>query len=175
MLTWCEDEDPRISLHFSVTAGSSPTTFTISSSVVSFAPIANPEAVASSSLTLTDTNGNGASLTGLEGGGKSFRAIYNGGVTWVRLNSSFSDSVPYDGQIVSDRYPISGFQIISDTLTSIESEYKFTLSAFDEASGTSTFNVQPIIPEPITVLSVGTGIAGLLQYARRRLPRNRLL
>jgi len=49
--------DPIVNLRFSVEAGSSDTIFTISSAVVNFSALTNPEAVASSSLTLTDTDG----------------------------------------------------------------------------------------------------------------------
>jgi hypothetical protein len=167
------EPDPVVNLHFSVLAGSSDTTFTISSAVVSFPAITNPEAVASSSLTLNDIDGNGATLTGLESGGNVYKAVYNGGVSWAYLNSSYSFTNPYDSQVESNRDPTSGFSCPPDTITSIQSEYQFTLSANDQASGTSTFSVQPI-PEPLTLVGVLTGLAGLGRYVRNRIHRQRM-
>lgn len=161
------EPDPSINLHFSVQAGSSDTTFTISSAVIDFPAIINPQTIASSSLTLSDVNGDGATLTGLESGGKAFKTIYNDGVSYACLNSSYSFTNPFDGKVESDRQPINGSDNPLDTFTSIQSEYQFTLSANDQASGTSTFNVDPI-PEPLTVVGVLTGLAGLGGYVRNR-------
>jgi hypothetical protein len=161
------EPDPVVNLHFDVQAGSSDTTFTIRSAVVSFPALTNPEGVASSSLTLNDIDGNGATLTGLESGGNVYKTIYNGSVSCTCLNSSYSVTNPYDGQVESNRDPISGMSIMPDTITSIQSEYQFTLSANDQASGTGTFDVQPV-PEPLTLVGVLTGLAGLGGYVRRR-------
>jgi hypothetical protein len=121
---------------------------------------------------MTDSDGNGATLTGLESGGNAYRAIYNGGTSWTSLNSSFAFTKPYDSQAQSDRDPASGMGLIPDTLTSIQSEYSFTLSANDQASGTSVFNVQdPAVPEPLTFVGVLTGLAGLGGYVRSRTKR----
>ena len=165
------DSDPVVTLHFSVEALSSDTTFTISSAVVSFSPTTGPLSVVSSSLTLTDADGDGAALTGLESGGNAYRAIYNGGVSWACLNSSYSFTDSFDSQTENIRNPAGGFTVIPDTLSSIQSEYSFTLSANDEASGSSTFNVQPVggtVPEPLTMIAVSMGIAALGSYIRRR-------
>lgn len=169
------DEDPAVILRFAVEAGSSDTTFTISSPVVNFSAINNPVYVTSSSVTLTDSDGNGATLTGLESGGNAYKTIYNGGTSWTSLNSSFAFTTPYDSQAESARDPLIGMGTIPDTLTSIQSEYSFTLSANDQASGTSLFNVldltvQPV-PEPLTFVGVLTGLAGLGGYVRSRTKR----
>lgn len=165
-LNWAFEHDPQVDLRFEVVAGSSPSTITISSMVVGFAPLSNPQAVATSSLTLTG-NSNGASLTGLFAGQNAYRATYNGSTDWAYLNGSFSTG-SWTSQTVSGRQPTVGLFTINDTLTSIQSEYKFTLSAFDQASGTSTFYVQPV-PEPLTMIAFGMGIAGVGGYIRRRL------
>jgi hypothetical protein len=55
--------DPVVSLSFVATAGSFPTTFTVSSAVVSLPAISNPTGNASASVTLTDSAANGASAT----------------------------------------------------------------------------------------------------------------
>jgi hypothetical protein len=162
-LTWDSDTDPSVNLHFSVQAGATDTTITFNSTVVSFAPLTNPTAVATSSLTLTDADGDGATITGLQSGNKCYSAIYNGNVTWTSLNQGYTFSTPFDGQTETDRLPASGFQTISDTVSSIQSQYSFVLSANDEASGTSTFNVTP---EPATLSLMAIG--GLAMLRRRK-------
>jgi hypothetical protein len=162
-LTWSADTDPSVNLHFSVQAGAADTNFTFDAMAPSFAPMTNPAAVASSSLTLTDTDGNGATITGLEGGNSCYAAIYNGSVTWAPLNQGYTFSDPLDGVTETDRQPLTGFGTIFDTVSSIQSEYSFTLSANDEASGTSTFNVTP---EPATLSLLVLG--GLAMLKRRR-------
>ncbi len=167
------DQDPAVNLHFSVEADTTDT-FTFSSPVVTFAAISNPVCVTSSSITLTDTDGDGATLTGLEAGGNAYKAIYNGGTSWSCLNPTYGFADPYDSQAESNRDPLSGLGTIPDTLTSIQSEYSFTLSPNDLASGTSMFtvNAQPV-PEPITFLGLLTGLAGLGGYVRNRTKRQR--
>jgi hypothetical protein len=168
------DQDPAVTLRFSVQAGSTDTTFTIGSPVVNFDGISGPLAVTSSSITLTDSDGNGATLTGLEGGGTAYKAIYNGGTIWSNLNSSYAFTSPYDSQAESNRNPLTGLGTIQDTLTSIQSEYDFTLSANDQASGTSMFTVNAqVVPEPLTFTAVLAGLAGLGGYVRNRTKRRR--
>jgi hypothetical protein len=169
-LEFTYQDDPLVNLRFSVEAGSGDTTFTINSSVVGFTPMTDPNAVASSSLTLTDVDGNGATLTGLEAGDKAYRAIYNGGASWAYLNPTYSVTEPFGGDVESNRQPISGLQPVVDTLTSIQSEYMFTLSANDLASGTSTFNLAaPVVPEPLSFVAVLTGLVGIGTYVRKRM------
>jgi hypothetical protein len=169
------DQDPAVNLRFSVVAGSTDTTFTFSSPVVNFDAISGPSAVTSSSLTLTDSDGDGATLTGLESGGTAYKAIYNGGTVWATLNPSYSFATPYDSQAESNRDPLGGMGTIPDTLTSIQSEYSFTLSANDQASGTSMFSVNSqVVPEPLTFAAVLTGLAGLGGYVRNRTKRQRM-
>src|SRR5262245_3426116 len=54
-------EDPVVQLNFSVISGSIDTTFTISSPLLSFAAINPASARASAGVTVTDTDGTGAS------------------------------------------------------------------------------------------------------------------
>jgi hypothetical protein len=62
----------------------------------------------------------------------------------------------HDGQVESNREPICAMGDMADTLTSIQSEYQFTMSANGQASGTSTFDVQPV-PEPLTTFAFRQG------------------
>lgn len=169
MLVLGLDGDPGVSLAFAVTAGVLDTNFTITSGTVDFASMTNPLAYASAAVTLTDTDSDGASLTGLYAGNKAYEAHYNAGPTvWAQILDPLSAGA--DMSVAgSDRRPASGREVITDSLTSIQSEFNFTLSANDQASGTSRFDVQPApIPEPGTWLLVGTGVLGWFGYAFRR-------
>jgi hypothetical protein len=179
MLTVDVDNDPGVKLNFNVSSPNSTSTFTISSPVLSFAPIVNPTGFASSALTLTDNTGdnNGGTYTGgtLTGnlptgsGGNAYEADYNGSTDFANLNGNFSAT----GTTVSDggatRSPLSGNTTVAGTVSSISSQYGFTLSPLMSASGTSNFSLNPPnnIPEPTTAaIALVASTVGLM--ARRR-------
>jgi hypothetical protein len=161
--------DPEVGIEFGVRAGPSTTTFDISSTlpanggIVSFDPMVNPTGYASAGVTLTDrVPVAGATITGLFPGGKTHQARYNGSTVFANLVDGFSIS---SGTLTaSEDKPLYGSQVINGTLTSIESEFLFTLSARDSASGTSTFEV---IPEPATICLLGFLSALVLPRNRR--------
>jgi hypothetical protein len=152
--------DPEAGTEFGVRAGNSTTTFNIFSDVVVFDPMTNPDASASAGITLTDRAGStpGATVTGLFDGGKINQARYNGATAFANLVDTFS--VTGNTLTHSESKPLSGSQIINDTLTSIESDFSFTLTAKDAAAGTSDFSVTP---EPTTICLLGLGALGLLR------------
>ncbi len=161
--------DPEVGIEFGVRAGSSTTTFDILSTdtdVVTFDPLVNPTAYASAGITLTDRATAGATITGLFDGGKTHQARYNGSIVFANLVEGFS--IGSGTLTASEAKPLSGSQIINSTLTSIESEFYFTLSARDSASGTSTFEVAP---EPATLCLLGFGA---LSVIRRKKQENRV-
>jgi hypothetical protein len=155
------DQDPYVNLGFSVIAGDKETTFTISSSATAV-NLTNPQAYASAGITLTDNPPTAATITGLYTGGKIYEARYNGTSVFADLVSGFGVSGGTDTR--SEREPASGRKTIFDTVSTISSEFHFTLSAWDQASGTSSFNA---IPEPATV---GLLVAGgaVMNFMRRR-------
>jgi hypothetical protein len=157
--------DPEVGIEFGFRAGSSATTFDIKSTdeeVVEFSPMVDPIGHASAGITLTDRNNNGAVITGLFAGGSTHQARYNGSTVFANLVSGFS--IGSGTLTASEDQPLSGGQIISDTLTSIESEFYFKLSARDSASGTSTFEVTP---EPATICLLGLGLTALISRRKR--------
>jgi MYXO-CTERM domain-containing protein len=148
--------DPQISIGFSVQSGAAPTSFTIASGLNAFASILNPAASGVASMTLTDNNSNGASLTGNVAPGFSYGARFNGTNTYLnRVN----DLVAGPGQTVNDTGFLTG--TVLGSVTDQSALYSFTLSAGDTASGTSVYTV---VPAPGALLLLG----GLALARRRR-------
>jgi hypothetical protein len=160
------DVDPQVELKFAVTAGTSAQRFTISSAVVPFSAIASPLAYATAAVTVTDNDANGATLNGVYDGDKAYRASYNAAplVDWAYLVDPITVAPDFSG-IGMQRQPATGRLAIPATLTSIQSEFDFWLSANDQASGTSRFDV---VPEPATLVLLALGGMGILIGRRRK-------
>ncbi|MGQ9809455.1 MAG: PEP-CTERM sorting domain-containing protein [Armatimonadota bacterium] len=153
------DVDPAVQLNFSVTAGNTVTTFTFTSSTVVFTPLVNPIATATAAVTVTDNTGNGATLTGLLPGGKVYRADTDLG------NYAFLVNGVSAGMFQSNTATENLGGTIAGTVSSISSQFSFTLTPFDGASGTSSFTV---IPEPGSLLALGSALAGFAGLVLRR-------
>lgn len=163
------DSDPSVDLDFNIrNTTASSITVGIQSEVVDFDAIANPEGYATAALTVTDRNRDTATATGLFSGTKSYQARYNNTTVWANLIDPITAPIA-SSNTGEERKPAlpAIWAPINDTLTSIESEFKFTLTPKDSASGTSTFEVQPT-PEPGTLLALSTGLLGLSAFAFKR-------
>ncbi|MCK6486281.1 MAG: PEP-CTERM sorting domain-containing protein [Phycisphaerae bacterium] len=151
--------DPIVSVVYGVQAGAVDTSFSIFSTLT-FPTMTNPLGIASASNTLTDTNGNGGTLTGGFGGGtKSFRASYNFGTTFVTSEENLS--VGAFGSTTSTEADFSG--IITGSVSEARAHFSFVLSRLDISGGTGVFNV---VPEPGTLALLSLG--GLSLLRRRR-------
>ncbi len=156
--------DPQVTLNFAVQAGGANTVVMIGSALLSFPTISNAQAQASAAFSLTDTNGTGATLTGLAPGGGAYLADYNG---FAPGGTHFASSIPamavgaFGTTNASDNVPAVGYTAIG-AASDMSSLVHFSLSAFDLASGTSTF---VIIPEPASLALLGLG--ALFAFRRR--------
>ena len=164
------DADPGISLGFVVSAGAAVTEWTITSATITFTPLYNIMAFASAGVTVTDCDEDGATLTGLFDGGYAYEARYNSpAVTWATLLGNPVVAGTDDTLTVNDRRPATFREAIPGTLSSIQSQWHFKVSAYDTASGTSRFDVIGTeVPEPATLALMAAGGLGMLLGRRRR-------
>ncbi len=156
--------DPQVLVNFAVTAGGTNTNFSISSALVAFSPLTNPQAFATAAVTVTDNDSNGATVSGSFPGSKAYEATYNGGTVFADLVSPVIAPVD-SSNIGSQRNPLAGTIPIAGSVSSIAAGFSFVLTASDSASGTSRFSV---VPEPSTVVLSLMAIAGLLWACRRK-------
>lgn len=164
-------EDPEVNLNFSVLAGPDTTRFHIASALLSFPTMDDAEGRASAAYTLTDFNGDGATMTGIGDTGGAYLAQYNG---WAGdpvngpQGTTFAEGIylmeagPYLTVDEEFNEPETGHRLIPDPVYDMSSLISFHLSAFDLASGTSHYE---IVPEPgsLAVLALG----GLALLRRR--------
>jgi len=148
-----------LSLNFQVLAGAQNTVFSVDSAVLSFAAISNAQGRASAAVTVTDINGGGATYTPMGAG--AYGAYYNGSNLFQNLIGTVTAD-PFSTGDSNEAFPAVGFTGIGASLTDIQSDWNFTLSAGDIAAGTSEFE---IIPAPATAV---LGLAGLAGLRRRR-------
>lgn len=154
--------DPQIAMSFALTAGAADTTVTITSAVLSFDALADPDGAASAGATLTESGGDAtASLVGLAGNDEStYAAYYN-----VSPGTVFAEFIPglTTDTTVSDNDNTGGWVPIGDTVYNIMAQYSFVLSAEDQASATSNYLV---VPEPAGLVMLTLG--GIAALGRRR-------
>jgi len=158
------NDDPYVNLRFAVEAGTLDTTFNISSSLVSSGIFVNPDlCYATAGVTLT-SDSDGATIVGLFNG-KVYQARYNSTAVFAELVNGYA--IGADRTITSsERNPAIGSQTIFDSVATIQSDFSFTLSALDQASGTSRFEVVNA-PEPATMSLLALGAIGLLAKRKR--------
>mgnify|MGYP006426936895 CR=1 FL=1 len=187
--------DPEINLSFSVIAGAADTTFNISSAEIMINPAQeNVEGQATAGITLTDGNGDGdATMTGLVEGsaiGPAGRTIAGSPTPPTSIYGAFFDDDTSDTEItpfaflidspvttatttaIEESEPptppdfanITGF----DPIEAISTQFSFTLSAGDLASGTSRFTLNgDLVPAPSGAAAI-LFACGVIGHGRRR-------
>lgn len=141
--------DPQVNLGFAMTAGNALTTFTVKSALLSFSPYLNPQGRASIGLNVSDSWDGSATLDGDGLLSKTFLSQYNGfvpgGTTFdelidvVQVNEAFGTVSANDDTL---------WQPIGGVVSNMSTQIRFTLTANDSASGTSSFQ---IVPEPASL------------------------
>lgn len=143
---------PQVNLGFAMQAGSSTTHFTVKSALLTFAPMVNPDGYAAAAVNVSDSSGiDGATLLGKSGTGNQFAylAQYNG---YVPGGATFNEQItsivapPFGSASGGTTY---GWFPVPGTVSNMSTQFDFTLTPYDSASGTSSFQ---LIPEPCSLL-----------------------
>jgi hypothetical protein len=129
-------------------------------------PAQGPQLVLSGSVggSVTDVNGDGATLT--DNGNPIYTSILDGAFVQTLLDPPQSYTTGAFGSEVVGPASFGPIPFGGPVNNFIGVTIQFTLSAGDIASFTSVFNVEPI-PEPGTLLLLGSGLVGLIGFSRR--------
>jgi hypothetical protein len=158
------DGDPRVILNFAVLAGNADTTFTITSAGLSFSSINPAQGTATAAVTVTDNNGNGAVGTGLLSSGTFYEASYNNGANFAYLVNGPVNAAAWVSSTGNGNQPWQNM----GSVYQMQSQFQFSLTAGDGASGTSSYVVLPPVPEPSSMAALAMGMIGFAGTAIRR-------
>jgi len=149
--------DPVIVLIFNVTSAGAPTQFTITSAAVGFPAIADALGRASVAMTVTDLDGGGAGVTGVNPDNQVYEAFYASssvppgtGSTFATLIDGSAAATPYTSNQTTSEFPAGpGLSATAESgallgsVASMSVRADFTLQAGDSASATSVYEIQP--------------------------------
>jgi len=175
-LVFTFDPDPSITGFFSLT-NISPTvmTFTLSATLSGLS-LASPVSISGfvGAGTLTDLNGQGATLT--DSGVSIYTALIDGVPVHTLLDPPqlyVSTPLASGGPGAPATIPFTSFgpsTLAQPLNSSITTAFQFRLTPGDQVSLPFAFTVEPVpAPEPGSLTLLGCGIAGLAVFRRRRL------
>jgi hypothetical protein len=158
-----------ISLGFAVQAGNADTTFTIDTATFSFASLAAALGRASAGVGVTDTNGDGVTLTPAQSNGSVYQTFYDSTLFASLITAPVMTNVPNGSASSNDAAPGGGaYSALSGPVSSMRAEWRFTLSAQDMAGDTAGgTGVWEVIPSPGALSLLGLGGLVGLRRARR--------
>jgi hypothetical protein len=151
-----------ISVGFTFFAGTSTTTFTVDSTLLTINPIMGEGARTSAGFTITDMDGNGATMAGTNGPG-SFVAQYNGNTQFANVLPGTAVG-PGGSQTMNAALPGGGAYTSLGNVDSMSSHWGFTLTGNDQVGVTSVWEV---IPAPGTLALMGLASLSLSRRSRR--------
>jgi len=158
--------DPALFLDFSVHAFVEGD-FAFDTGDLLFPTIDTPVGFATAATTLT-ADGDGAIFSGNFTGLKSYQATYNGGTVFASLDGLLV-SPPNNSTVQTERFPATGTTPIGVPVSSMRAQWDFHLTAADDASGTSRFEIQEVpIPDGNTLVLALAGMAPLAGCMIRR-------
>lgn len=164
------DSDPFVTNNFTITNNTTSTqTYTMTATVGVSPAIASGLMRGSVGLTLTDNDGNGASLANATGA-SVYKALIDGNSARTLWDNPFSFSVlAIDGTgTTNTKFGFPTREGAPESVdTAIGITISFTLSPQDSVAFTSNFDVVPV-PLPAAAWLFGSGLLGLAAAARRK-------
>lgn len=149
-----------------------PIVVSLSPAPLAFAEIAGAVGRATTGFTVTDLNGDGATVVGQQPDGSAFATFYNdpgapgSGSLFASLVPGASTVAPYSSNTAVERFPAgAGFSTTDQggatlgAVSNMSAELRFELSAHDSASATAVYAIQPPDP-PLTIALDARGAAG---------------
>ncbi len=162
------DSDPFVTNNFTITNNTTSTQiYTVGTTIGITPAIPNGLMQGSIGFSLTDNNGNSATLA--TSGASIYKGMIDGYVARTLWDSPTSFTAPFASTSSSTNF---GFPVREVAPVSINTDIgitiMFSLTAGDSVSFTSNFDVIPAIPVPAAAWLFGSGLLGMLGMARRR-------